>query len=432
MDLQLLEEIKQQNPWINNPKAAVLTEDFIPRQQLPELLDPEWDSLWTVLVGPRRAGKTTLGKALAHQLVQSGRYSQLLYLNCDFATIRSWLSSPLFISQAMDALDLNKAVILIDEVQRLENPGLLLKAVIDLGLPNKYIATGSSQLELRSKVQEFLTGRQLTSLVLPMSSMECPLEKELEEVFVYGSYPQVLKSRRKKTQIQEIYHRYIQKDIVEILKVGKPDVLQKLLTLIAHSSGQLVNLQRLATDCGVSVTMIKNHLAILEQTYVVTKLTPFVGNKRAEVCSNPIYYFVDNGFRGAALNNFLPLSARTDKGLMVESFIFQELLKIKVQCYLDYTIHYWRTKSGAEVDFILSKGDQQLLPVEVKAQNLDRPVIPRAYRSFLEAYQPEHAVIICNNLIEELQVGKSRVHFIPITYLDRLAELVKSVMLYRE
>jgi predicted AAA+ superfamily ATPase len=121
-------------------------------------------------------------------------------------------------------------ILFIDEVQRIENPGLLLKSIIDLKLPIKHIATGSSQLEIKSRVKEFLTGRQLSSLILPFSLAEIPMEKYLDEILLFGSYPQVIKSSKKEIQLKELYQNYRQKDIIEILKIGKSDIFQNLLT----------------------------------------------------------------------------------------------------------------------------------------------------------------------------------------------------------
>ncbi len=425
MDANLEKEIHQLNPWLKDKSRRVIAaESFIPRVQVDELMDKEWDSLWTILVGPRRAGKATLGFFLAQQLLDEGRYQDLFYLNCDYASIRRWLQSPLFISEAIEHFSLSNPILFIDEVQRLKNPGLLLKSVIDLGLPIKPIATGSSQLEMRAKVQEFLTGRQLTSLILPLSHEEWALERAIEDVLLHGCYPQVLRSRRKELQLREIYDRYIQKDIVEILKVGSPDVFQNLISLIAHSSGQLINYNQLASDCKVSTTMVRNHLDILEQTFVLVKLTPFVGNKRTEITNNPIYYFVDNGFRNQALRNFSPLASRTDIGLLIEGFIFQELHKYRAQHYLPFDLHFWRTKSGAEVDFVIDHGGSQVIPIEVKYQNFSKPTITRGFRSFIEAYHPKIGVIITKEMIASTEVDGCRVHFIPLTHLKKLFTLL--------
>lgn len=429
MDINLLEEIEQLNPWLQEPQYPIVKkEEFVPRIQLGELLDPEWDPYWTILMGPRRAGKTTLGKYLAQQLLADNRYPQLLYLNCDYRSIREWLSSPLFVSQAIEQLSLKSFILFIDEVQRIENPGLLLKAVIDLGLPLKHIATGSSQLEIKSKVQEYLTGRQLTSIILPFSHSEWKMGKALDENLIYGCYPQVLKSSKKEIQLREIYNRYIQKDIIEILKIGKPDIFQQLITLIAHSAGQLVNYNQLASDCKVSVTTIRNYLNIMEQTFVIEKILPFVGNKRVEVTSNPIYYFIDNGFRNITLRNFSSLSLRSDLGLLVENFVFQEIYKFKAQHYLSFDIHYWRTKSGAEVDFVLYKNPDQFIPIEVKYRGLNKPTISRGFRSFIEAYQPKKAIFITKDLIDKLDVEGCMVHFIPLKQLLKIFDLINSVI----
>ena len=424
MDKELIKEILQSNPWLTNEKLQTSdNETLIERVQLEELLNPEWDRLWTLLIGPRRAGKTTLGHMLCRQLIQEGRYHELLYLNCDYLNIRKWLESPLFISQALAQFKLKKPILFIDEVQRITNPGLTLKAVIDLGLQVKHIATGSSQLEIRSKVQEHLTGRQLTSTILPLSLEERPEQLSLEDLLLYGNYPQVVLSTKKEREISEIYDQYIRKDIVEILKLGNPDIFRSLLTLVAHTSGQLLNYNQLAVDCKVSVSMVRNHLDILEQTFVIHKLRPFVGNLRSEITKNPVYYFIDNGFRNKALNNFSPLKTRTDIGLLVEGFVFQELLKHREERFLSYNINYWRTKSGAEVDFVLSKPYQWTIPIEVKCQNLSRSTISRGYRSFIEAYQPSIGFVINKNFIGKKEINGCTVHFLPLSDLKRLFEL---------
>ncbi len=423
MDKQLISQITLTNPWLDNPSKEILNlTEYKQRVQTEKLLSPEWDQQWLLLIGPRRAGKTTLGKYLSHLFRESGRFEQLFYLNCDYMHVRQFLDSPLALTQLLEFFNLKKPIVFIDEVQRLKNPGLLLKAIADLDLPIKMLASGSSQLEIKSKVQEFLTGRQLSTLILPLSLPELGDDFSWMEQSIYGSYPQVVGSTEKQMQLTQLYDAYIQKDIVEILKVGKPDILQKLLLLIAHSSGHLVNYNQLATDCGVTIKTVQNYLSILEQTFVLSRLQPFVGNKRVEVTSNPIYYFIDNGFRNQALSNFSSLESRNDVGLLIESLVFQEILKYKVQNFLSFNIHYWRTKSGAEVDFVLFKNLDTFIPVEVKYQNLSRAAITRSYRSFLQAYRPSVGVILNRNIIDVVEFEGCEVHFIPF---DRLGEALK-------
>lgn len=156
-------------------------------------------------------------------------------------------------------------------------------------------------------------------------------------------------------------------------------------------------------------------------------VTLFVGNKRAELTSNPILYFIDNGFRNYALRNFNELSTRTDAGLLVEGLVFQEMYKYITQNFLNYTIHYWRTKSGAEVDFVIYKNDTNFLPVEVKYRSMSSPSITRGYRSFLQAYQPKRAVVITKDFLGSELFEHVRVDFIPLAYLKNLFALIQDI-----
>ena len=229
--------------------------------------------------------------------------------------------------------------------------------------------------------------------------------------------------------IDEIFQDYIAKDIIEILKVSKPDVMQKLIVLVAHSSGQLVNYNQLAMDCQVSVSTIQNYLSILENTYIISRVTPFVGNKRKEVTSNPIFYFIDNGFRNQALRNLSALlETRQDIGLLTQNAIFQELLKFKIQWFYDFTIYYWRTQSCAEVDFILYKNANCIIPIEAKFRTMNSPVVTRAFRSFIDAYQPQYGFFITKNFNKKIKINNCEVHFISFPRILMLFEMLKEIL----
>lgn len=424
---RLISLIHQANPWLKTKTTPILDHHYIQRLQAKTLLLPEWDTMWLILVGPRQAGKTTLAKYLSYELIRQNRFNTLLYLNCDLLDIRQWLTSPLFIQEAMDYFQLERPIILIDEVQRLENPGLLLKACADLKLEIKMIATGSSQLEIKSKVQEFLTGRQLETLILPLSYEEIGAVDEKN--IIYGCYPAVFKSTEKSILLQQLYKNYINKDIIEILKINKPDAMQTLITLLAHSSGQLINYNQLATDCMVSTSTIQSYLSILENTYTIARVTPFVGNKRKEITSNPLFYFIDNGFRNQSLHQLsTSLELRQDIGLLIESAIFQELLKFKVQHFYDFTIHFWRTQSGAEVDFILYKNQHTIIPIEVKFRVMHKASITRSFRSFIEAYQPTDGFFITKDFNQKLTVNGCTIHFISFSRLDVFFDQLKTIL----
>ena len=417
MDAGIIGKVNLLNPWLKTGDYTQLfPKKYTPRQQIKKLLLPQWDEYCTVLIGPRQSGKTTLGKMLCYELIcKQKRFEHLIYLNCDLLEMRTWMKDIQFVSDIFKEFKIKELILFIDEVQRLENPGLLLKAIVDLSLPIKLIASGSSQIELKSKIKEHLTGRKFESFVLPLSQQE--LQQDIENWLIYGSYPKVITSEEKKIVLSMLYNDYIKKDIIEILKVGKPDILEKIIGLIGHTSGQIVNEHQIGIDCKSSNSLVKNYLSILENSYVISKVTPFSGNKRAEITSRPKYYFIDNGFRNQSLENFLPLSSRQDKGLLVEGAIFQELLKYREQNYLNYRINFWRTKGGAEVDFILSY-NEEVLPIEVKYQNIQKFKVSKSFRSFIEAYEPKVALIITNHFKKEELVNNTLVKMIPLSYIS--------------
>ena len=428
MESRIVDEIQVLNPWLKDQSKSVFhMDDYIHREQAQRLLSPAWDSLVTVLVGPRQAGKTTLGFYLCQQVLKEQRFNQLVYLNCDSPLLRQWLTGVTIISELKEEFQLESFILFIDEVQRLESPGLFLKSLVDLKLPIKIIVSGSSQLEMRSQVQEHLTGRQIEAIILPLSQKEIGSHLALSSQLIDGCYPQIVESDERKLLLSQLYQNYINKDIIEILQIGKPLAMERLLTLIAHSSGQLVNYESLSNDCGVSTAMIKSFLDVLVQTYVIKKIVPFVGNKRTEITSNPVLYFIDNGFRNQALGNFSGIDNRTDAGLLVEGKVFQEIYKYKTQNFLDFTIYYWRTKSGAEVDFIIYKNSDQIIPVEVKYRNMSKATISRGFRSFIDAYSPDSAVIVTKDFEGFLSVHKTKVSFIPLRKFGNVLNLISGM-----
>lgn len=417
MKTALIDEIILINPWLKDQSKPYLQlESYIPRIQTDLLFSPEWDKFCTVLLGPRQAGKTTLGLFLCQKMIEAKRFQSLLYLNCDYDEIRQWMRSAVFIQEAVEAFHLESPIIFLDEVQRLENPGLLLKTIVDLKLPIKLMATGSSQLEIKSKVREHLTGRNIEAIILPLSAHELGNQFNLDDALISGSYPQICLSQNKKMLLAQLYKDYIQKDIIEILKVGKPDTIQKLMVLLAHSAGQQVNYNQLSIDCGVSIHTVQNYLHILEETYVIKRLSSFVGNKRTEITSNPVYYFLDCGFRNQALKNFSTPESRTDIGLLVQNLVFSEIYKYLSQAFLDFDIHYWRTKGGAEVDFVLYKNAESLIPIEAKYRNINRPTVSRGFRSFIQAYQPKQGIFITKNYKATIDIDGCAVSFMPLEY----------------
>ena len=134
------------------------------------------------------------------------------------------------------------------------------------------------------------------------------------------------------------------------------------------------------------------------------RLPAFVGGKRRELTSVPRIHFYDCGIRNAMLSAFTPLAARQDLGALSETYAFLEIMQ---HLPVPWTAHYWRTKGGAEVDFVLRAGDR-CIAVEVKA-GAQEPRVGRSGRSFIDAYAPEQ-FILAHGAVTSATGTKSQPH----------------------
>lgn len=405
----------------------------------------------TVITGPRQVGKTYLMNLLREKLEKEGKKTIWLNLdnNEDFAKFASQATLLTYIEIKVGK---EKAFVFIDEIQRKENAGLFLKGIFDMSTPYKFIISGSGSLELKAKIPESMAGRKQLFVVNPISFEEFvnfktnyqyqdklkdffSIEKELlerlfTEYMVFGGYPRVVLAETassKQGQMQEIYKSYIDRDIRDILHLEKTESLTNLLKIIASQIGGLVNMTELSSTVGIDEKTIKNYLWYLEQTFVIKKVTPYYRNIRKEITKAPVYYFLDVGFRNWLLGLFglaqIPASV---SGHLFENIVFN-MLKEQVKT-TPTEIHFWRTRDGAEVDFVLETG-LDVIPVEVKHNGLKKPEITRSFKNFLLKYKPKKGYIVHTGQRFETKIGDTNVYTLPFSDLvtDKLEEKTESV-----
>jgi predicted AAA+ superfamily ATPase len=136
---------------------------------------------------------------------------------------------------------------------------------------------------------------------------------------------------------------------------------------------------------------------------------PFFTNKRLEIVKNPKIFFLDMGLRNIIIQNISPLENRVDKGAMYENFVFREIIEKELK--------YYRTKNGAEVDFVLDDS----IPVEIKS-NLSTMKISKSFHAFLGAYKPTEVYILNRNQIGTQYDDKTPIHFLPHFMAEWLAQ----------
>lgn len=405
-----------------------------------------------VIIGPRQSGKTTLLMMIIAELIKRGvRAGQVYYINIDTTGELEQFKNPMLLVDLINRTRRNseQVYLFIDEVQRLQSPGRFLKGVYDLNAGVKLFATGSSSLELSSKIKEFLTGRKRETYLFPISFKELighegklPIESfsnehmtpdrewleswtrnqqlygvylsgKMEEMALYGGYPAVITGTahdQRLEELQEIYLSYVKKDIVEFLKLGKSELFTNLVKVLAAQVGNLINKSELCSLLGSNSATITKYMNILSETYVAGYLPPLVSSRRNEVKSAHKCYFLDNGLRNFVIRQFGDFSHRPDKGSLMENLVFSEL--VKDNRLLNESLFFWRTKSGAEMDFIL-RDQRGIVPVEIKSGPARPGLLSRSFHSFLEAFSPERAIFLNKDLFHVEKVKKTLVYYIP-------------------
>ncbi|PIV18871.1 MAG: ATPase [Elusimicrobia bacterium CG03_land_8_20_14_0_80_50_18] len=393
----------------------------------------------TLIAGPRQVGKTTLMLLLKERLDKKGEQS--VFLNLDYEADSGFFRSQEVLLKKLDLeLGRKKALVFIDEIQRKENAGVFLKGIYDLNLPYKFIVSGSGSLELKEKIHESLAGRKRVFELNPVSFNEFvnyttgyKYEKVLQSFFSmhrekvnvllmeylnFGGYPRViLETRRdeKRKIINEIYRSYVEKDIVYLLKIDRPDAYDKLLKILSAGCGQIVRYCELAAKIGISVPTVKKYLWYAEKTFAIKMVTPYFGNKGKEVVKSPVSYFIDSGLRNYILGVLGNVGHFPETGFSFQNFIFN-ILREKY-LWSNYSLHYWRTLDKAEVDFVLEKG-RTVIPVEVKFSNLKTVSVPRSMRSFIEKYKPKEAWIVNLDYTGEIKIAQTLVKIFPFYALS--------------
>jgi hypothetical protein len=249
-----------------------------------------------------------------------------------------------------------------------------------------------------------------------------------EEVVIkqmsFGSYPAVYLSGKDETRVallSDLVESLILRDASDLFKVRRIDAFRRLLTLLAGQVGDLVNFSESASVCNADVGTLSSHVEILEENHIVQRVPPFAGGKRVELTSAPKVYFIDCGIRNRLLNNHSSdFGLRTDAGHLFENWAFTELCK---GLPLTDPIRFWRSKAGAEVDFVIEHGGG-LHAVECKFASLKQPAISRSVRSFIEAYRPKRLAVVNLTLEKKMRLGVTTVSFVtPLGFIDWLSAL---------
>jgi len=350
-----------------------------------------------ILMGARQVGKTTI----LHHLFDN--QNDVLWLSGDDADVQSVLSH--ITSTRWRAIIGQNKTLIIDEAQYIENIGIKLKLITDQLPDIQLIATGSSSFDLANKINEPLTGRKREIMLFPLSFDEMTKHhgliderRLLSHRLVFGYYPEIVSNfGNEKTVLKELINSYLYKDILKWERIRKPDKVVKLLQALAFQVGQLVSYNELGQICGLDSKTIEQYIILLEQSYIIYRLSAFRRNLRNELKNSRKIYFWDNGVRNALISNFNPVELRNDIGALWENFIISERIKKINNNDLWVNNWFWRTQQQQEIDYI-EETDGKISAFEFKWNPTAKTT---KTNTFLEAYPNSSIEIIHRENFED-------------------------------
>ena len=394
------------------------------------------------IIGPRQSGKTTLLNYVSKSLIpQNKKIKNITFENnFDLNLFNNDIESFKKISENYD-------VVIIDEFQYANNGGKNLKFLFDT-TKTKFIISCSSSLELRFQTGKYMVGRLLEFQLLPFSFDEflssdsqdlyevkndlhnnkfsriydyfkgkdeiiVQLSVFLEKYCIFGGYPAVVLSKtaeEKEKLLEGIASNYLLREIKGLLQLATEDELTKLQQLLALQIGNMISYNELSDSANLTYLEIKKHINILEKTFIISVIRPYFTNKRTELVKNPKIYFTDFGLRNLIINDFRKIYERNDLGAIMENYAFNALKKY----FPEKNIHYWRTKSKAEVDFVIEH-ESQIIPVEIKYSS--KEIIGKSLHSFIEKFSPKEAYVFTKNIFAKKKIRSTTVIFFPLCCL---------------
>ena len=341
------------NHWIDRTFEPVLT---APAEQLR--LFPVW-----LLLGPRQIGKSSLLAKCA----QGHAYVSL----DDIGTRERANRDPAFFMR-----DLTPPFV-IDEIQYA--PALLspIKQLVDAGglAPGAIRLTGSQNFKVMEGVTETLAGRVAVLNLLGLSDEEkrlavAPAPHDYFRAMLETGFPKlhgIPEGPGRDLYLSSYLQTYIERDIRELMRIEKRREFETFVRLCALRTGQAVNYQDLARDAAVAPATVRDWLSLLEDCLLVRLVPPYHTNRTRRMTKNPKLYFLDaglsawlGGWRGAAEARLGPMG-----GALFETHVLAEILKRFSHRARQAQVHFWRTRDGQEVDFLVETGGK-VYPVEAK------------------------------------------------------------------
>ena len=365
----------------------------------------------TLLTGPRQSGKTTLLRQLfpSYQYISLESPDKLLQIISDPRGV---------LNQASHWL--------IDEAQVYPQLFSYIQEYVDDPSKNyRFILSGSQNFLLAEKVSQSLAGRVAVLELLPLSYCEYISHPDLPPLNLWqylfqGSYPRPYQEKLDTYLWYESYLRtYLERDVRQLINVKDLSKFQLFLKLCAGRHGQLLNLNAMSNDCGVSQTTLTHWLSILEQSYVLFRLTPYYQNFNKRLVKTSKLYFYDTALvcHLLGIDSAEHLTLHSARGALFEGFIITEVMKHFLNQGKRAPVFFWRDYAGLEVDLLIESVNG-LTAIEIKSSETYTPDLLKVLKKWSHTSgDAQHRSALVYAGTETLRTDA--IDILPWHYIDR-------------
>jgi len=336
------------------------------------------------LLGPRQVGKTTLVKQIA-----AANPENFIYLDLEStADLAKLQDAELFLTNYEDK------TVVIDEIQHLPELFPVLRSLIDKDRkPGRFLLLGSASPELLRQSAESLAGRIRYRELYPFNLIETE-NSALNTLWYRGGFPQAFLAEDDKATVEwlsDFVNSYVTRDLAQLGLAMPSTQILRLLQMLAHSHGQLVNYSNLSRSLAVTQTTVTNAMYYLEESMLIRTLQPWHFNSKKRLVKSPKIYIRDSGMLHNLLflPNYNQLMGHPQAGNSWEGFVIQQILSLLPK---NRQTWFYRTQDGAETDLLITEGNNITHAIEIKLTNA--PAVKRGHTQSLLDLKPQHAFII--------------------------------------
>lgn len=323
-----------------------------------------------LVLGPRQVGKSTLLSSLKPDLSLNLASPRVF---------RDYASYPERLERELAAAPLTLRTVFLDEVQRV--PALLDAVQVSLDASPgrfRFLMSGSSARKLRRAEANLLPGRVHVHRMHPLLASELGEDFDLDRVLAHGTLPGIYAERDRPTReadLRSYADTYLREEVQAEALVRHIGGFGRLVDLVAASSGRILNVQALCRDAGLGYQTTRRYIDVLEDTLVVFRVPAWSGSSSASLVRRPRLFLFDIGVRNALLRRPLDGPLPDERGILLEHLVASELHRRAGPLWPEAALFHYRTRSGAEVDFVLEVG-REVWGIEVKAsRRVDRRML---------------------------------------------------------